>query len=347
MRIRHGAMTDPDAAALRARIEVRLGRTVRALEPMTPGLGLRRFYRVRCEGEPASLVARLDLPEDPAGRPEGVPPEPPLEPVRALLEARGLPVPGRVGTDAPDDLALLEDVGDRTLERAVAEEPERSAGWYDEVVGLLPTLQATEAKPGVEAFRRRLDEALFHYKGELFARWSLPAALGRTPSAAERSAVRDGFAAIAAEMSAAPLRLAHRDLQSRNLFVHEGRVRWIDLQGAFLAPPEYDLVCLLRDSYVELPAALRATLCETIRPALPDAPSAAAFRRRFDLLTLTRKGKDHARFLYAEATRADLSQRSAVPATVRALHEAAAAFADDPAVAPLAELVLALPEGAS
>ena len=94
----------------------------------------------------------------------------------------------------------------------------------------------------------------------------------------------------------------------------------IDFQGAFLAPPEYDLVCLLRDSYVELPEAEVAHLLHRVRARLPDRPEAAVFQHRFDALTLTRKGKDHARFLYQEpsALLADEPVSSVDPARARA-----------------------------
>ena len=54
----------------------------------------------------------------------------------------------------------------------------------------------------------------------------------------------------------------------------------IDLQGAFLAPPEYDLVCLLRDSYVELEAEEVQEQLDRIRPELPDAPEPEGFAAR-------------------------------------------------------------------
>ncbi len=162
--------------------------------------------------------------------------------------------------------------------------------------------------------------------------------------------MRDAFAWIAAQCAAAPQRLAHRDYQSANLYVAAGaprapRLRLIDVQGAFLAPPEYDLVCLLRDSYVELPEPEIDAHCAAVRPALPDAPDAETFARRFDWLTLTRKGKDHARFLYAARERGDPRYLAYAPTTVRQLRRAAArASARDPQLAALAALVHELPE---
>jgi hypothetical protein len=163
-------------------------------------------------------------------------------------------------------------------------------------------------------------------------------------------AVRNAFRRVAAEAAAAPQRLAHRDYQSRNLHLcGDGRggerLVMIDTQGAFLAPPEYDLVCLLRDSYVELPEEEVSWHLERIRPALPDRPDAESFARRFDLLTLTRKGKDHARFLYAASERGDLRFARHLSTTVRALRAAAARAARlDPSLAGLAEILDRLPE---
>ena len=46
--------------------------------------------------------------------------------------------------------------------------------------------------------------------------------------------------------------LCHRDYHSRNLMLHEGELYIIDFQDARMGPDTYDLVSLLRDSYVDL-----------------------------------------------------------------------------------------------
>jgi aminoglycoside/choline kinase family phosphotransferase len=334
-------------------VESQLGVSVRSIAPLRAGLGLRRFFRVATSGTPATLVARVEAPEDDAGRPMGAAPEPPLEPLRGFLEAAGLPVPARLGGDDAAGITLLEDVGDTTLEDAVAgADAARRVALYRAVLEWIPRLQRLRDPSGrVPAFGRRLDRALLRYKGELFARWSLPAALGRAAREAETRAVQEAFEAIADLLADAPLRLAHRDLQSHNVHVRTAaagtppRIALIDLQGAFLAAPEYDAVALLRDSYVELPWPEVEQHLGALRPALPDAPDPDAFRRRFDLLTLARKGKDHARFLYAAHERRDERWLAHAPATARALHAAAPRVAGlDPRLAALADVVARLPE---
>jgi len=350
-------MSGPEAAlppeleqAVRALVRGALGAEIRALEPLAGGLGLRRFLRLRTDGEPASLVARIEAPEDPARRPSGLAPEPPLEPLRSFLESQGIPVPRSFGRDAARGIDLLEDAGPTPLRDAVAACASGIRSLYEEACDLVPRYQAARDPGGLPSFRRRLDDAFFAYKADFFARWSLPLALGRPARPSEERAVKEAFAAIGASLRTAPQRLAHRDLQSANLHLRAGaapgaRLIVLDVQGAFLAPPEYDLVCLLRDSYVELTDAEVAYQLGRIRPRLPDAPAAPDFARRFDRLTLTRKGKDHALFLYTAKERGDASYLAFLPATARYLRAAAARVAgDEPALARLAEIVAALPE---
>jgi len=326
-------------------VRAQLGRDPQRVEPIAGALGLRRFARVWLEGEPASLVARVEAEEDPAGRPPGIPPEPSLEPIRALLSDAGLPVPRRLGSDTESGIELLEDVGTLCLADAVSG---ISAGerepLYREVCDWIPRLQALTDPGGVPAFERRLDPAHFAYKADLFCRYSL---IGASPAA--RRCVEDAFAAIGHAVNAAPQVLAHRDLQSQNVMLRDAggrrRLALIDLQGALLTAPEYDLVCLLRDSYVELPEAEIDAHFERTREALPDAPDAETARHRFDCLTLTRKGKDHARFLYAAGERGDRRYLAYVPATVRHLRAAASAVAlRDPGLSSLEELIYTLSE---
>ena len=108
---------------------------------------------------------------------------------------------------------LLAQEGDLPLRDAAQGAPPGALrGLYEEACDLVPRLQRV-ADGDVEAFRRRLDDALFAYKAELFARYGLAArgheASGRDvkieivkdppemPSTREAIAiVRDGFPAF-------------------------------------------------------------------------------------------------------------------------------------------------------
>jgi aminoglycoside/choline kinase family phosphotransferase len=341
--VAHQANCDADLEAqVRSSARRVFGVDVETLDRIPGQLGLRAFYRATLAAGPlACAIARIDQPEDPAGRPAGAPPEPPLEPIRALYEQQGLPVPKRYGRDDPGGVVWLEDVGDLSLRDASAEaSADERAALLAAACDLIPRIQAIAAPAGgVSAFDRHLDEELFAYKAELFSEWVLRNALDSTQPS-DRAAVRDAFALAARAAAEAPQRLAHRDYQSANLHVVPGRgLVMIDLQGAFLAPPEYDLMCLLRDSYLDVSEDDCARECDRIRPLLPDAPEPDEFARRFDLLTLARKGKDLARFFYAASERGDdryLRYVGPTLATLRGASERAAAR--DPEIAPFASL---------
>ena len=302
---------------LRVLVRACTGSDLAAIERLTgAGLAHRHFYRVTLRsGDPATLVARVDRGE-PA---PGVLPEPPLEPLRTFLEEHQLPVPRRLGGDATRGIDLLEDLGDASLAQLVesADAGQRRA-LYEEACALVPRLQRLVDPSGrVPAFDRRLDATLIRVKALRFATSGLPVVLGRAATPAEQGVVFAAFATIAAVAARAPQRLAHRDFQSKNLIQrrHPRLLAMIDLQGALLAPPEYDLVCLLRDTYVELADDACTALAEQVRPALPDAPAADEFAQRFDLLTITRKAKDFALF-HEVAARGDATWLRYAPDTL-------------------------------
>ncbi|MCD6585694.1 MAG: phosphotransferase [Desulfobacteraceae bacterium] len=54
----------------------------------------------------------------------------------------------------------------------------------------------------------------------------------------------------------------HRDLQSRNIMVSDGKIFFIDFQGARLGPVQYDLASLLTDPYVNLAEAIQEILID-------------------------------------------------------------------------------------
>ena len=326
---------------LRALVRASTGGDVTDIEPLTgAGLAHRRFYRATLRsGEPATLIARVDRGE-PA---PGVLPEPALEPLRTFLETHGLPVPRRLGGDAARGLDLLEDLGDASLAQLLesADATQRHA-LYEEACALVPRLQRlADPSARVPAFGRKLDATLFRVKAQRFAASGLQVLLGRAATAAEREVVFAAFDAVASAAASAPQRLAHRDFQSKNLILrrHPRGLVMIDLQGAFLAPPEYDLVCLLRDSYVVLADDECAALAEQVRPALPDAPAAGEFAQRFHLLTITRKAKDFALF-HEVANRGDAAWLRYAPATLGYVRRALARVASsDMRLARLAELL--------
>ncbi len=318
------AVVAKDHERLARLVEVHLGRRVARAEAMRAGLGTRRFHRLHFADDagPRSLVARIE--DDGAIRPPqsawpAPPPwhgEPALEPLRGFLEQAGLPVPASALHLPDEGIDLLEDVGTTHLLR-VSETTLRARTL--EACALLPRLQSLRAEAEtIPAFGRLYDRPLVSTKAWKWLHWTVPMILGRPATEEEKSETRALFDAIADLASEAPRRLAHRDFKAENLHLvpdesADARLVMIDVQGAFLAPPEYDLACLLYDLQVEHDEAFVDEALARTRPDLPDAPDEDTFRARFDAVALARLCKDVSHVAHAALARDDHRRWHEIP----------------------------------
>ena len=305
-----------------------LGRPVVRAEAMAAGLGTRRFHRLFFDdgAGPPTLVARIeddgavppttsDWPNAPAWLDE-----PALEPLRGFLADAGLSVPDSALHLSDEGVDLLEDVGGTNLLQVSAEERRLRTL---EACGWLPRLQALHASADtIPAFGRRYDRRLVSTKAWKWLHWTVPMLLGREATDEETAETDALFEAIADLAEAAPQRLAHRDYKAENLHLvpdeEQGpRLVMIDVQGAFLAPPEYDLACLLYDLQVDHDEAFVDEALDRTRPALPDAPDGSTFHARFDALALARLCKDVSHVVHAGVARGDRRRWHEIP---RGLH---------------------------
>ena len=103
--------------------------------------------------------------------------------------------------------------------------------------------------------------------------------------------------------------------------LHDGSLYIIDFQDARMGPDTYDLVSLLRDSYVDLPASQVDELIAYFL-ALTRGTQAAAtdddaeFRRRFDLMALQRNLKALGTFGYQTTARGNTVYIQYIPRTL-------------------------------
>ncbi|MDH4320731.1 MAG: phosphotransferase [Desulfobulbaceae bacterium] len=217
----------------------------------------RRFCRIRRGGD--SLLAVVPPLDNPAGMREA----------RAVyrigrhLGNCGVAVPACYEFDEDSGIVLCEDLGDRLLHAALPDLSDiEKKRWYEEAIQALVRLQVLGRDgfdPGWCWDTPRYDQQLMlqresGYFRDAFCR-SLLGITDFTPGLTAE------FAQIAALAGAQPADyLLHRDFQSRNLMLCDGRVRIIDFQGARLGPLGYDLASLLLDPYAALAPSLRAEL---------------------------------------------------------------------------------------
>ena len=282
--------------------------------PLTGDASDRRYFRVLLD-DGASIVLALH-----AGAIEFK--TLPFANVADLLHRMPLPVPEILGHSDATGILALEDLGDVTLQAHLgAATAAEHAALYRDAVSLIETLQRRGQELASDEFipyRIAFDVEKLTWELEFFVKHFLVAYRGAQVSDGERQALATEWAAIAEELAAEPRVLCHRDYHSRNLMLHNGRLYLIDFQDARLGPDTYDLVSLLRDSYVDLTNLEVEELIAYFLALKKLAPSQAQeFRRRFDLMALQRNLKALGTFGYQTTTRGNTVYIQYIPRTLR------------------------------
>jgi aminoglycoside/choline kinase family phosphotransferase len=238
---------------------------------------------------------------------------------RVFLDAC-LPV-ARIRAVAPDPGCLvLDDLGDRMLERELQEHPSDSPKLLARAVDLALTI-AIRGTPALERSPRlagpSLDQARFRFEMEFFVKHFVGSYLGRP---AEPDLIR-GLEALADEaaQTSRPV-LCHRDFHSRNIMLRDDRsLALVDIQDAQWGPETYDLASLLYDAYVEIDDEWRDPLIEGFRSALPNAPDRETFRAQLWVVSAERMIKALGTFGYQVAVQGNSRYRDAIPRTLQRL----------------------------
>ncbi|MBX7115598.1 MAG: phosphotransferase [Myxococcaceae bacterium] len=304
----------------------------------------RSYYRV-ADGS-LSWVTMVMPPDAKKASEEATKGEPPKElpfvNVHRYLSALKVRVPHILRYDEPAGIMVLEDLSDVTFEEALRATGKQEA-LYKEAVELLAYLRAGAEKypdPACLAFTRSFDEDLYDWELHHFREWGLEAWSGKKPTADERAMLDKNFRNIAKQLAAAPKGFTHRDYQSRNIMVKAGELVVIDFQDALQGPRQYDLVALLRDSYVELDRRFVDAMLDhyivSFERETGEKIDAKGFKAFFDLLTVQRKLKDAGRFEFIHRIKGNPGFLASIPASLRYVK---AAFDKQPELWPLRKLV--------
>ena len=228
--------------------------------------------------------------------------------VQRFFASLSLPVPEIHVWDAAKGFMLLEDWGDLMLEGVVKEgNGKRIRALYEQAVDVMVRLQVEGTAKIDErclAYHQRFNVELLVWEFDHFLEYGVEVRENRPMAAADKSAVRAIFEAVAREIESQPRVLTHRDFHSRNVMVHGAdRVGLIDFQDALMGPPAYDLASLLRDAYVTLGEDVVDALVAHYLRRRADAGApleAERFRREFDLNSVQRNLKAAGRFVFID-----------------------------------------------
>ena len=280
--------------------------------PLTGDASDRRYFRVLPPADESFVLAVHAGPFDRTTLP--------FINVHTLFAAMPVPVPRIIGM--ADDLGVLalEDLGDVTLQAHLGSAPaERHAALYRQAVTLIETLQRRGREledPAYLPYGIAFDTSRLMWELDFFVKHFLEAYRGSVLSDAERAALREELLAIAEPLAAEPRVLCHRDYHSRNLMMHQQSLYMIDFQDARLGPDTYDLVSLLRDSYIDLPERSVDELIAYFLALLGRAQDESAFRERFDLMALQRNLKALGTFGFQTTSRGNTVYIQYIPRTL-------------------------------
>jgi N-acetylmuramate 1-kinase len=284
--------------------------------PLTGDASDRRYFRI---------LTRDDSPQVLAVHPGAIEFDRlPFVNVAKLLSEMPVPVPRILGHSDELGIIALQDLGDVTLQAHLgAASPAQHAALYRQAVSFIDTLQRRGAELESAAYIPygiAFDVEKLTWELQFFTKHFLEAYRGVQLTASQRQALAAEYTAIVEELASDPRVLCHRDYHSRNLMLHEGSLYIIDFQDARMGPDTYDLVSLLRDSYVDFTEAqveeLIAFFLALREGRLPTPGEPDEFRRRFDVMALQRNLKALGTFGFQTTTRQNTVYIQYIPRTL-------------------------------
>lgn len=234
---------------------------------------------------------------------------PPKEDVRPFIAVdrhligQGLSAPKILAEDVANGFLLLEDLGDDSYTRLLADGGGDELALYEAAVDLLAALRGRPA-PAAVPFRRgdwtaaAYGAAAFAAGPRLLLDWHAPA-LGLQLDEAATASFQAIWAALWQALPRETATLMLRDYHADNLLWLPDRpglcrVGLLDFQDATMGPPAYDLVSLLEDARRDVPLALaRALKARYARAAAARDPrfDAAAFEAAYAILGAQRNSR--------------------------------------------------------
>ena len=282
------------------------------LEVVSGDASFRRYFRARTAGGQFIAVDAPPDKEDSA----------PFVAIGQRWRAAGIKVPKILLADLELGFMLLEDFGDRML---------------------LPTLEAESSSPYSAALATLLqlqqvkDNELPPYDAEvlqremgLFDEWFLSRCLGLDVK--DWLPLLDPVYAKLIERAEGQIQVpVQRDYHSRNLMLcADGSLGVIDYQDALFGPITYDLVPLLRDSYIDWPDEQVEDWVEEYRQQLLHAgfemPHSSEFLKDFYLMGMQRQLKVVGIFCRLWLRDGKQGYLKDIPRTFNYLHRAAAKY---------------------
>ncbi len=263
------------------------------IEPLEKGGSDRKYYRLAMRDEASLILVKYGSQREENRH---------YCEIAAFLESLGIGVPTIFHHDAEAGLIWMEDLGNIDLWHFRNEPWETRQPLYrsalEQAVRLhtqghvaLAACGGGELQDGAfpkPTFQTAFDAELYRWEQAYFFENCASRYFGIPAS--ETQANRERLDEIAERLAALPRVLVHRDFQSQNIMVQDGKACLIDFQGMRPGLAEYDIASLLHDPYVTLSGAERESLLGDYVVLCAEAGFAVPsdFRERYDLCAMQR-----------------------------------------------------------
>jgi aminoglycoside/choline kinase family phosphotransferase len=269
---------------------------------LTPDASTREYFRIPWD-KGTAVAAVYPEPFDPAVHPY-------LDVTRLFLEC-GLPVPQVYDVSGETGIIVQEDLGSQQLCHVFEEvSEEEKEELLDQAIEIIARIQSATAKAfelDSIACRLAFDEAKLAWELNFFFDHYFTSYRHESLTRGQTAELKVELNDVAAELSACPRVLCHRDYHTANLMLDKaGKIRIVDHQDARMGPASYDLVSLLLDRQPALPSLaevrahrlffLDARLGQGLEAIDPDD-----FSKEFRLMTIQRGLKAIGTFSYQTA----------------------------------------------
>lgn len=165
--------------------------------------------------------------------------------IQKFLYKKSLGVPEIYYRDFKRGILIVEELGETPLERRAYEKS------YKKVVDFLIDLQIKGIRGFLNLqlpYKKVFDRQKLLSEADYFKEFYLK----RYRKTGGNKFLNKTFEFLADRISKLPCLFMHRDFQSKNIFIKDGKVRIIDFQNAHKGPFTYDVASLLFDPYVNL-----------------------------------------------------------------------------------------------
>ena len=289
--------------------------------PLKGDASERKYYRISYQteisGAPPKSMILMQLREPLPGE------ENDFTRILKFLRTLKLPVPELFHYHSEKGLLFLEDLGGHTLEDWIRDHPDDKKIYYRQAVDLLAKLHHRATK-NISA-----ESPVFHLRFDVEKlMWELDFMLEHYVEGLNQSRlhekeiaeIRGHFLVICQTLAKQEPVFTHRDFHSRNLMAQNGNLILLDFQDARMGPCQYDLVSLLKDSYVPLEDSFRNELIERYIQLKEKAENLSVdpqeFQRIFDWMSIQRNLKAVGTFAFQAVQKGNPRYLEYIPETL-------------------------------